>query len=94
MLLIGGNAAAQFKPAAPGATMQEKNVASGTATLYVRVSGPATAERALIVIAGGPGASHHYIRALEQMANDKRRVALFDQRGVGSSTAPATSRRC
>lgn len=71
--------------------MQEKNVASGTATLYVRVSGPATAERALIVIAGGPGASHHYIRALEQMANDKRRVALFDQRGVGSSTAPADS---
>lgn len=69
--------------------MQERHVRSGTATLYVRVSGPATAERTLIAVAGGPGASHHYIRALEQVAGDKRRVLIFDPRGVGASTPPA-----
>jgi pimeloyl-ACP methyl ester carboxylesterase len=45
---------------------------------------------ALIVINGGPGASHHAIGRLESLASPTLRVVLYDQRGMGGSSAPAS----
>jgi pimeloyl-ACP methyl ester carboxylesterase len=43
----------------------------------------------LVVINGGPGASHHAVGRLESLASPSLRVVLYDQRGMGGSTAPA-----
>jgi proline iminopeptidase len=70
------------KPAA----VEDRMVPAGDVRLFVRTvgSGPA-----LVLINGGPGASHHAISRLESLASSSLRVVLYDQRGMGSSTAPA-----
>jgi proline iminopeptidase len=49
-----------------------------------RGSGPA-----LVVVNGGPGASHHAVARLESLASPSLRVVFYDQRGMGGSSAPA-----
>ncbi len=46
--------------------------------------GPAT----LLVHAGGPGYTYHYLRPLLRLANAHLRVILFNPRGVGGSWTP------
>jgi L-proline amide hydrolase len=42
----------------------------------------------LLVLHGGPGASHDYLEPLEAMANTGRRVIFYDQLGGGNSDHP------
>jgi proline-specific peptidase len=42
----------------------------------------------LLVLHGGPGASHDYLEPLEAMANSGRRVIFYDQLGGGNSDHP------
>jgi proline iminopeptidase len=60
-------------------------IAAGDVRLFVRTVGNGPA---LVLINGGPGASHHAISRLESLASSSLRVVLYDQRGIGSSTAP------
>ncbi len=43
---------------------------------------------ALLCLHGGPGSTHHYFEPLERLAEDGRRVVLYDQLGCGSSDRP------
>src|SRR5215472_12839710 len=42
----------------------------------------------LLVLHGGPGASHDYLEPLEAMASTGRRVIFYDQLGGGNSDHP------
>jgi proline-specific peptidase len=42
----------------------------------------------LLCLHGGPGSSHHYFEPLEALAEDGRRVVLYDQLGCGASDRP------
>lgn len=56
------------------------------ATLRTRSFGAPGAPSTLILIHGGPGLSHPYMRPLERLATVERRVVSYDQRGVGGSS--------
>ncbi len=43
---------------------------------------------ALLCLHGGPGSTHHYFTPLEALAEDGRRVVMYDQLGCGSSDRP------
>jgi L-proline amide hydrolase len=45
----------------------------------------------LLVLHGGPGASHDYLEPLEALANSGRRVIFYDQLGGGNSDHPHNS---
>ena len=61
-------------------------VAAGDVRLFARsVGGSPT----LVVVNGGPGASHHCVARLASLASPSLRVVLYDQRGMGGSTAPS-----
>lgn len=42
----------------------------------------------LLCLHGGPGSSHHYFEPLEALAEDGRRIVLYDQLGCGASDRP------
>jgi proline-specific peptidase len=42
----------------------------------------------LVCLHGGPGSSHHYFEPLEALAEEGRRVVMYDQLGCGSSDRP------
>lgn len=42
----------------------------------------------LLCLHGGPGSSHHYFEPLEALAEEGRRVVLYDQLGCGASDRP------
>lgn len=42
----------------------------------------------LLCLHGGPGSTHHYFEPLEQLAEEGRRVVLYDQLGCGGSDRP------
>ncbi len=42
----------------------------------------------LVLVHGGPGMSHEYMRPLETVASEGLRVVTYDQRGAGRSTEP------
>lgn len=68
---------------------QEREVAVGDMTLYVRIAGDPTAGEVLIGISGGPGLSSDYMASLENLAGPELAVVTYDPRGAGRSTAPA-----
>ncbi len=68
-------------PLEPGLT-----VAAGDVRIFAREVGGAPT---LIVVNGGPGASHHSAARLAALASPSLRVVLYDQRGMAGSTAPA-----
>jgi pimeloyl-ACP methyl ester carboxylesterase len=57
--------------------------------IRARVVGGYPGGPTLLLINGGPGFSHDYMRSLEGLASRRLRVVDYDQRGVGDSTAPA-----
>lgn len=59
--------------------------------VYVRVYGRPQ-RTPVIVIPGGPGAGHRYMRPYGGLSYD-RQVALYDQSGSGKSSKPADPRR-
>jgi proline-specific peptidase len=42
----------------------------------------------LVCLHGGPGSGHYYLEPLEELAQDGRRVILYDQLGCGNSDVP------
>ena len=64
-------------------------VSGGDVRLWVRSVGGGPP---LGVINGGPGASHHCIARLESLASPSLRLVLYDQRGMGGSSAPVDDR--
>lgn len=62
----------------------------GFRTWYRVVGDPGwDAERApLMVLHGGPGATHDYLEDLARLADGRRRVILYDQLGAGNSDHP------
>jgi len=71
--------------------VEERMIPSRGVELFTRVVGPKTAETTVLVLHGGPGHSHDYLRGIEGLASHRRRVVLFDQRGAGRSSAPRLS---
>ena len=64
---------------------------SGEPSLYVEEVG--TGDTVIVVLHGGPGISHDYLRPeWDRLANNGRRVVYYDQRGCGRSgdAAPYT----
>lgn len=62
----------------------------GFRTWYRVVGDPGwDAERApVMVLHGGPGATHDYLEDLARLADGRRRVILYDQLGAGNSDHP------
>ncbi|HEV8190414.1 MAG TPA: proline iminopeptidase-family hydrolase, partial [Ktedonobacterales bacterium] len=62
----------------------------GYRTWYCIVGDPAwDVERApILLLHGGPGATHDYLEPLEALADSQRRVILYDQLGAGNSDHP------
>lgn len=67
---------------------QEGFVQLASGKVWYRLSGPNASGIPLIVVHGGPGASHFYLENLERHAVD-RPVLLYDQLGCGHSDRPA-----
>lgn len=66
-----------------------ESVASTNVTLHVRITEVAGSHAPLLVaINGGPGLSHHVMEPFEALASERLRVATYDHRGVGGSSAP------
>lgn len=47
-----------------------------------------TAKEVLLCLHGGPGATHQYLLSLGELGDDKLKVVLWDQLGVGNSEKP------
>ena len=47
-----------------------------------------TGEEVLLCLHGGPGGTHQYLLSLGELGDDKLRVVLYDQLGVGESEKP------
>lgn len=61
--------------------------------IYYRIAGERTEKAPLIALHGGPGASHGYLIALDDLAEEGREVIYYDQIGCGRSTAPSDPSR-
>lgn len=56
---------------------------------WYRVVGEDTPGRLpLVCLHGGPGSTHHYFEPLEQLAEQGRRIVVYDQVGCGGSSRP------
>lgn len=56
---------------------------------WYRVVGEDTSGRLpLVCLHGGPGSTHHYFGPLEQLAEQGRRIVVYDQVGCGGSSRP------
>jgi proline-specific peptidase len=62
----------------------EVEVEGGTVRYRILGSG----ERTLVLLHGGPGAGSLYLKPLERLAGEDRRVVLYDQLGCGESDRP------
>jgi proline-specific peptidase len=60
----------------------------GYETWYRVVGEDALGRLPLICLHGGPGSTHHYFEPLERLAEQGRRVVLYDQLGCGGSSRP------
>lgn len=58
--------------------------------VWYSISGSTTNGSPLIIIHGGPGASHDYLAPLEELS-DERPVVFYDQLGCGNSDRPSDS---
>ncbi len=69
--------------------IHETFVDSQSANIYVRTAGNPEANEVLIILHGGPGLSHRYLRDLEQLATSDLLVVSYDQRASGLSSRSA-----
>jgi proline-specific peptidase len=67
-------------------TEQRGEVEVEGGTIRYRVLGEG--ERTLVLLHGGPGGGSLYLKPLEALAGDERRVVLYDQLGCGDSDRP------
>jgi L-proline amide hydrolase len=67
--------------------VHEGTVAFRDGVTWYRVTGELPGERVpLVVVHGGPGATHDYISSLARLASSERAVIHYDQLGCGRST--------
>src|SRR5688500_2757167 len=80
LVLLGAcRSAAPISTPTPEPSKPHIIVPAGDVRLWVRSVGTGPT---LVVINGGPGASHHAIARLESLASPSLRVAFYDQRGM------------
>jgi len=60
----------------------------GFRTWYRSIGVNAPGRLPLLVLHGGPGATHQYLEPLAELAASGRRVILYDQLGCGRSDRP------
>lgn len=60
----------------------------GYSTWYRRVGKCDPGKYPLLLLHGGPGACHNYLKSLEAIADTGREVILYDQLGCGNSAIP------
>jgi pimeloyl-ACP methyl ester carboxylesterase len=53
------------------------------------VGGGAPNAKVIVLVHGGPGLSHTYLKIFDLLASPTRQIVSYDQRGSGQSTAPA-----
>jgi len=74
---------------------REGHLARGEERTWYRVTGEAGDQPTVVVLHGGPGATHDYLLPLEALAASGRAVVLYDQVGSGRSShlpdAPSSS---
>jgi proline-specific peptidase len=71
-------------------TEHEGRLEHGGHRTWYRVVGDAEPGRdPLVCLHGGPGSTHHYFAPLERLAEQGRRVVVYDQLGCGRSDRPA-----
>ena len=61
--------------------------------VWYSISGSTTNGSPLIIIHGGPGASHDYLAPLKELS-DERPVVFYDQLGCGNSDRPSDLSLC
>ena len=61
--------------------------------IYVRTFGGRYADRTLLCVHGGPGATHDYLLPLADLARARFRVVFYDALGCGRSDLPRGTRR-
>lgn len=57
---------------------------------HYRIAGDASSGTPLLVLHGGPGVPHDYLRPLERLAKPGRAIVFYDQTGCGRSSRPDT----
>ncbi len=60
----------------------------GFRTWYRSIGADAPGRLPVLVLHGGPGATHQYLEPLAELAASRRRVILYDQLGCGRSDRP------
>ncbi len=60
----------------------------GYETWYRTVGEDVPGRLPLVCLHGGPGSTHHYFEPLERLAEQGRRVVVYDQLGCGASSRP------
>ncbi|MCF7815196.1 MAG: proline iminopeptidase-family hydrolase [Candidatus Cloacimonetes bacterium] len=68
--------------------MEEGFISVTGGKVWYKIVGKNKSEIPLLILHGGPGASHTYLEPLEKLA-DKRPVVFYDQLGCGNSERPA-----
>ncbi|MDF9445272.1 alpha/beta fold hydrolase, partial [Limosilactobacillus mucosae] len=56
---------------------------------YYRIVGKPSNKAPLLLLHGGPGSTHNYFEALDELAErDQRQLIMYDQIGCGLSSMP------
>ncbi len=90
LVLLGGNsmtANTKSNPLAGESSTQEGYVAVSGGKIWYKIVGKNKPGIPLLLIHGGPGASHHYLEPIADLA-DERPVIFYDQLGCGNSDNP------
>ena len=65
------------------------NSTDGVSLWVNSVGGGAPDAKVIVLVHGGPGLSHTYLKIFDLLASPTRQIVSYDQRGSGRSTAPA-----
>jgi proline iminopeptidase len=90
LILMGGNVMAENTKTS--ASKDKKNIQEGYIAvtggkIWYKIVGQNKPGIPLLIIHGGPGASHHYLEPIADLA-DERPVIFYDQLGCGNSDNP------
>jgi proline iminopeptidase len=93
LILLGGNVMTEntkTNASKDKRNIQEGYIAVTGGRVWYKIIGKNTPGIPLLVIHGGPGASHHYLEPIADLA-DERPVIFYDQLGCGNSDNPNDS---
>jgi pimeloyl-ACP methyl ester carboxylesterase len=93
-LVAPAGALAAGRPAASAADQSHAwsgyvSSTDGVNLFVTSVGGGAPNAKVIVLVHGGPGLSHTYLKIFDLLASPTRQIVSYDQRGSGRSTAPA-----